>query len=108
VHSRFALEAAHDYAERLRARFGSRALWVRLYGSHARGDASERSDVDVLAVVRDLTWREKVEAIGLAFDVSLVRGLHLSPVVMPEAEFDRLVVLESAFASNVLREGIAA
>jgi predicted nucleotidyltransferase len=106
--SRCALEAARDLAERLRARFGARVRWVRLYGSQARGDASEQSDVDVLAVVRDLTWDERLEAIDLGFDVSILRGLHVSPVVMAEADFDRLVTLESSFAGNVLREGIAA
>ena len=106
--SRFALDAARDFAALLRARFGERVLWVRLYGSQARGDASETSDVDVLAVVRELTWSEKIEGIDLGFDVSMARGLHVSPMVMSEADFDRLVALESAFARNVLAEGVAA
>jgi predicted nucleotidyltransferase len=108
VPSRFALDAARDFAAHLRARFGTRLLWVRLYGSQARGDANEASDVDVLAVVRELTWHEKVEGMDLGFDVSVSRGLHLSPVVMAESDFDRLVTLESAFAQNVLAEGVAA
>jgi predicted nucleotidyltransferase len=108
VASRYVLDSAHDFADRLRARFGSRVLWVRLYGSQARGEAGEESDVDVLAVVRDLSWRDKNDAIDLGCDVSLARGLHLSPVVMAEADFERLVALESSFARNVLREGIAA
>jgi len=108
VTPRRALDAARDFGDRLRSRFGNRVLWVRLYGSQARGDASERSDVDVLAVVRDLGWQEKVDAIDLACDVSLARGLHVSPVVMAEADFERLVAIESSFAHNVLREGVAA
>ena len=94
------------FAERLRARFGDGVAWVRLYGSHGRGDANEASDVDVMAVVRDLTWKEKIEAIDLGCDVSLARTMHLSPVVMAKADFDRLVALESSFVQNVLREGV--
>lgn len=82
--------------------------WVRLYGSLARGDANEASDVDVMAVVVELTRREKIEAIELGFDVSLERTLHLSPVVMAEEDFERLISLESSFAQNVLREGLTA
>ena len=108
VASRSALQAAHDFATRLRERFGSRVLWVRLYGSQARGESTERSDVDVLAVVRALTWNEKVEAIDFAFDVGLASGLHVSPVVMADDDFDQLVRRESSFASNVLRDGISA
>ncbi len=106
--SRYALDTVHEFAARLRARFGARVQWVRLYGSHARGDATEQSDVDVLAVVRELSWHEKGEAIDLAFEVSMACGLHVSPVVMAETDFERLVSLESSFANNVLREGIAA
>lgn len=91
-----------------RSRFGSRLRWGRLYGSQSRGEAHEDSDVDVLAVVADLSWREKVEAIDLAFDVSLEHRMHLSRVVMSERDFDKLVALESAFAESVLPEGIAA
>jgi len=58
--------------------------------------------------VRDLSWREKNDAIDIGCDVSLARCLHLSPVVMAEADFERLVALESSFARNVLLEGIAA
>jgi predicted nucleotidyltransferase len=108
VISRQPLDAARDFGARLRARFGARVAWVRLYGSQARGEATEVSDVDVMAVVRDLTWREKNEAIDLGFDVSLERSMHLSPVVMAEADFERLLALESPFAQGVLQEGIAA
>src|SRR5579883_1383968 len=39
----------------LAERFGARLREVVLYGSHARGTATEDSDVDVLVVVDDLT-----------------------------------------------------
>lgn len=106
--SGFAFDAARDFAGRLRGRFGTRVAWVRLYGSRARGDATEVSDVDVMAVVHELTRREKIEAIELGFDVSLERTLHLSPVVMAEEDFERLIALESPFAESVLREGLTA
>lgn len=93
------------YRDRLRERFGDRLVEVRLFGSYARGEANEHSDVDVLALVRDLTFREKVEAVELAAELSLARGLPLAPVVMSAAEFDRLVALELGFAANVLAEG---
>ncbi|GAC1537414.1 MAG: nucleotidyltransferase domain-containing protein [Polyangiales bacterium] len=106
--ARLVLDAVHDFARRLRERFGDRTVWVRLYGSQARGEAHEDSDIDVIAAVRGLTWREKIDGIDLATDVGLARGLHLSAVIMSEEDFARLVALESSFAEAVLREGIAA
>ncbi len=103
-----ARDAAREYAARLGGRFGPRVAWVRLYGSHARGDAHEESDVDVAAVVHDLTWKEKTEAIDLATEVSLARGVHVSSVVMSSSDFEYLVAVESSFARNILDEGVAA
>ena len=43
-----------DTVGRLERGFGDRLLAVALFGSRARGDARPDSDVDPLAVVRDL------------------------------------------------------
>ena len=56
-----ALEA---YAERLRSRFGSRLHGIVLFGSWARGEAHEDSDVDVLVLVDRLTSIEAWDAAG--------------------------------------------
>jgi predicted nucleotidyltransferase len=41
---------------------------VRLFGSYARGDAEEDSDVDVAVIVDALTEPERTAAIDLAFE----------------------------------------
>ena len=99
--------AATDLAAAVRARYGARIEAVRLYGSRARGDAHEDSDVDVLVLVRDLVWQDKIEIAGIASDVSLRTGFHVSATAMSPEELDRLLALELRFAENVVREGVA-
>lgn len=98
-----ALEA---YQERLRSAFGARLREVRLFGSFARGEATETSDVDVLVLVDDLTSLEMLTAVGEATPVLLDTGLPLSPVAMSTEHFEALRRGERAFARALDQDGI--
>ena len=91
----------------LEARFGARLREVRLFGSRARGDHRPDSDIDLLVLVDDLTWREAIEAIHLGTEVELRTGVLLSPLPHATAEFQRLRELETGFARDVDRAGVA-
>ena len=45
----------NDLAPRLRAAFGARLVYLGLQGSYARGEADERSDLDVMCVLEGLS-----------------------------------------------------
>lgn len=62
-------QALSRFGHRLRQRFGERLCEVVLFGSYARGDADEDSDVDVLVVVDDLTEPERRDIFELAHAV---------------------------------------
>lgn len=80
---------------------------VRLFGSHARGEASEESDIDLLVLLEGLTHAEKVRAIELGAEVSLETDTWLSPLVMAPAAFRDLIRLEARLALDIEREGVS-
>lgn len=96
------------YAKRLSSRFGGRLRFIRLFGSWARGEAGEDSDVDVAVVIEGLTRDEWRDAVSDAVDVELETGATLSPFVVSGEHFDLLVRRERLIARDILDEGIDA
>lgn len=100
------LSALQSYKRRLIERFGDRVQRVALFGSWARGEATERSDVDVLVLITGLTWQEEIEAARLVADVCTETDVWLSPTIYSEKRFRYLLSIESPFARAVDREGL--
>jgi Nucleotidyltransferase domain len=97
------------YRQRLERRFGQRLVLFRLFGSRARGDASEDSDADVAVVVRDLGEAERDWVVNQAFEVWRGHGFAgppLEPLVWSERQhLDRLAA-ERRIVLDIEREGI--
>jgi hypothetical protein len=60
--------ALDDFCARVRTRFHGRVREIALFGSRARDDAREDSDIDVCVVIDDLTFEEQrdIDAITAA------------------------------------------
>ena len=73
-----------DFVKNIRRLLGNSLDSVIVYGSYARGDYSEASDVDVMVLV-SLT-EDQIKEISdsisdLAFDYMLKYGIDISPVI---------------------------
>jgi predicted nucleotidyltransferase len=80
--------ALQRFGDALRSEFGARLVDFVLFGSYARGDAHEDSDVDVLVAIEELTQDEWRRVLDLAY--TLGRGqdeeVGLSPLVYSGAQ----------------------
>ena len=61
--------ALNDFRNALVGDFG--AIDVRLFGSRARGEGDEESDLDVFIVLPEISWKVCTEIYGFAFAVWL-------------------------------------
>lgn len=95
----------HRVKDFLVERYGSGIKGVILYGSQARGTATEDSDVDLLVVVEDSLdpWQVRRSLDALLFDILLETEELISVVVVPEGYYKEYT---SPFLANVRREGI--
>jgi predicted nucleotidyltransferase len=99
--------ALQAYAERLRSIFGGRLRELRLFGSYARGEADEDSDVDVLVLVDGLTDHEIGVVAGEAAHVLIATGFLVAPLPMSTEGLDQLRRGERLLARELDTDGIA-
>jgi predicted nucleotidyltransferase len=85
---------------------GFRAFKMVLFGSRARGDYGEESDVDVAILVRGLTREMKRRILDKVAEIELEYLLPISALVLSEDEFEHLKKRERRIAIDIDREGI--
>ena len=78
-----------------------------LYGSEARGDAREDSDIDVLILLsgdkRD--FKHEDELAGELYNIELATGILVSPMIMLRKQWENRP-FKTPFYVNVMNEGV--
>lgn len=84
-------EIIMSFARKVRRILGKNLKQVILYGSYARGDYTEDSDIDIM-VLTTLTDKEieqiETEIYDLAFDYLMDYGVDISVVIKNEEQFN--------------------
>jgi predicted nucleotidyltransferase len=100
--------ALAEFRRRLVSRFGADLLDLRLFGSYARGEASEDSDVDVFVLLRSATWAERRDVLDIAGDLFFELDLLISPTVFEAARYADWKSQERPLVMDIERDGIPA
>ena len=99
-------QALAELRRRLVARFGSDLLEMRLFGSWARGEANEDSDVDVFVLLRTMTAADWRDVVNLAAEVGLELDLWLSPTIFDLARYQQWRRQERGLVMDIYHQGI--
>lgn len=94
------VEIAHKFASAINS---DKIIRIILFGSVARGDDNEESDIDILIISNE--W-EKIDSLitDEVFKVVLETEELISPYVLSEKQFNE--TKHFTFLTNVLREGV--
>lgn len=101
-----------DLVARLKTRFGDRLVRLAVFGSRARGDVREDSDIDILIVLRVEEQEEDAAADAVWADIRESKRaaprhfVPVSPAIFSEARFERILRRERRFALDAVAEGI--
>jgi predicted nucleotidyltransferase len=81
---------------------------VILYGSKARGDYDEHSDIDLLLITsRSLHWKEEKAIVGTLFDIGMEYDVIFSPLFVSGDEWEDGIFTEFSIYQEITRDGSA-
>ena len=99
------IHLAEEFHLKLEETLGEK-VQVILFGSHARGEATEESDIDVLVVLEDLDKNTLDTVLEIAWRIGFASGKVIS--VIPAMQGEMELLSASPFFQTIQREGIPA
>lgn len=102
-------EVLKRYLQALRRTLGDRLLRAILFGSRARGEGHEESDLDVAVVVRgpEREVYRQVYDVAAELNMEFNYGVRLAPLLVSEDTLEDLRARELAIARAILEEGVS-
>lgn len=91
-----------------RAVYGDSIVAIYLYGSYARGDYTEDSDIDITAIVKGsrIDLQKKLKLVwDISADIGLENDVIISPTVIPYDEYEKYKEI-LPYYMNIQKEGM--
>ena len=87
--------------------YGDKLKAVYLYGSYARGDYRQGSDVDVMIILNDYRdyWKEYMRSSDYVSDISLKYDVTVSYILIKELQWKEA---DKPVLRNIRRDGVLA
>jgi uncharacterized protein len=94
-----------DAQSGLRDIFGDKLKRMTLYGSYARGDFNDRSDIDIIALIDGDVKQHQHQVVRLNVDLSLLYDVETSIMLEEKENFNTNAGLIPLFR-NIEKEGV--
>jgi predicted nucleotidyltransferase len=99
-------KALLELKERLERLLGDSLVRMVLFGSKARGDYDDESDIDIAIIVSNLSRNLKNRILDIVVEIELKYLTPMSTLVLAQEQFERLRERERRIALDIEREGI--
>ena len=101
-------EILNDFLKNVQRILGNRIKKIILYGSYARGDFNEKSDIDVM-ILTDLSDTEisdySMQIWEMVADIEIDTGIVISPLLRNIDNFNSWIDVKP-FYINIMNEGV--
>ena len=104
THIRKLMKELKDGLQRI---YGDKMKAVYLYGSYARGDYRQGSDVDVMVLLKDYRdyWKEYMRSSDYVSDISLKYDVTVSYILIKELQWKEA---DKPVLRNIRKDGVLA
>ncbi len=99
-------EALKQFVEKVKNKYDDKIERIILFGSYARGEDKEESDIDVLVLTHGDRFEMQKNISGIAVDILLKTGVYISAKSVSTEEYDFMKKLKTGFYQNIVREGV--
>jgi len=83
-----------------------RLIDFRVFGSRARGDRDEYSDMDVFLEVESLDKETKNKISDIVWEVGFQHYVVISPLIFTRYEIEKSPMRASPIVENIVKEGV--
>lgn len=98
-------EVFEKFAKTVKNELGGSVKHIILFGSVAREEETNKSDIDVLVVVDDKAIKERI--FDIAYDLMLSNDIYISPKVVSKSEYQRMKNRKKSFLKRIQPEATA-
>jgi len=95
-----------ELKDSLKELLGDHIVKLILYGSKARGDYADESDIDIAIIVQGLTRELKNQILDMVADIEMEYLIPLSTLILSEEDFELLKKRERRIALDIEKDGI--
>lgn len=99
-------KSVNEFARRALEKYGDKIDSIILFGSVAREEANEESDIDLLVVTIGDRFMMRRELSEIVLDILLETGEYISVKTLSVEDFKFLKGVKSSFLTNVIKEGV--
>jgi predicted nucleotidyltransferase len=102
------MDLMEQYVCEIKKIYGTHLRKIILYGSYARGDYWEESDIDIMILldISDLEIKEYFDQlVGMTFDFNMAYDTDIKPIAKNERHFQKWII-NYPFYANVNKEGV--
>jgi predicted nucleotidyltransferase len=95
-----------EFIASVKKKYTDKIKEIILFGSYARGEATEESDIDILVITGGNRFEMQKNLSEIAVDILLDTGEYISAKAVSVEEYSFMEKIKTGFYQNIAKEGV--